>query len=270
MMRTFVLSLVAAFVIACNVCADESEIEKINMETKQKVIGIIGGTSWESTVPYYKLINQSVRDQLGDLNSAKIVLYSVNYEPIVQLEREGKWDEVGNQLAIIAKKLQEAGADFLILSCNTLHKATPAIEGAITIPFLHIADAAGVVLTERNFRKIGLLGTQLTMEESFYSSRLQEKFGLHVMVPDASDRKEIDRIIYQELCQGKIVPESKNKLLRIIETLQTNGAEAVLLGCTELGMVISQKDASIPTFDTTVLHANEAVRMSMNGSKLNH
>lgn len=232
------------------------------MTVKQKTIGILGGVSWESTVVYYQLINRLVRERLGKLNSAKILLLSFNYEPIVELEKKEKWDEEGKRLGDAAKALESAGADFLILCCNTLHKATPSIESAIRIPFLHIADAAGIKLANNNIKKIGLLGTQFTMEDGFYASRLEDKFGLKVLLPILADRKSIDQIIYNELCQGKLLPKSKKQLIHIIQTLHKEGAGAVLLGCTELGMLISQEDVNIPVYDTTVLHANEAARQS--------
>ncbi len=232
------------------------------MSFQQKTIGIIGGTSWESTALYYKLINESVRDRLGNLNSAKILLYSVNYESIVQLEHQEAWDEIGKQMGAAAKTLQDAGADFIILCCNTLHKVTPSIEAAIDIPFLHIADAAGKVLVENKARKIGLLGTKFTMEDGFYASRLESKFGLEVIVPDLHARNRIDQIIYQELCQGKISAQSKDEMIHIIQALQNEGAEAILLGCTELGLLIKPEDATIPVYDTTLLHAEEAVHLS--------
>ena len=264
-MKTWRKPILALAIFYCGgtVFAEEEQNQTHFMTFEQKTIGIIGGASWESTALYYKLINQSVRERLGGLNSAKILLYSVNYDPIVRLENEGRWHEVGNQLAIAAKSLQDAGADFLILCCNTLHKATPAIEGAIQIPFLHIADAAGSVLSKSHIQTIGLLGTQFTMEDGFYASRLEDKFGLHVITPKLLDRQMIDQIIYNELCQGKVRPESKEELVRIIETLRNNGAEAILLGCTELGMLISSEDATIPVHDTTLLHATEAVHMSI-------
>jgi aspartate racemase len=233
------------------------------MALKQKKIGMIGGVSWESTVLYYKLINQTVREYLGGLNSAEILLYSLNYDPIVELERQEKWDDVGDELCQVAKTLQDGGADFIILCCNTLHKMTPAIEKGITIPFLHIADAAGNVLASKNIRKIGLLGTQFTMEDGFYSSRLKSKFGLEVIVPNESDRKKLDAIIYNELCQGKILPISKEILIQMINDLNREGAEVVLLGCTELGMLVNQDDVGTPIYDTTLLHAKEAADRSV-------
>lgn len=241
-----------------NSCNTEND-----MNLKQKTIGVIGGVSWESTAHYYKLLNQSVREHLGGLNSAKILLYSLNYEEIVNLERQEKWDEVGEELSHVAKILQNGGADCIILCCNTLHKMAPSIEGAVTIPFLHIADAAGNVLMSKNIQKIGLLGTQFTMEEGFYSSRLENKFGLKVIVPNAVSRKRLDAIIYDELCQGKILPESKEALIRMISDLSDEGAEAVLLGCTELGMLIDQNNTDIPLYDTTLLHATEAANWSL-------
>jgi aspartate racemase len=163
----------------------------------------------------------------------------------------------------IARSLEDAGADFVILCCNTLHKVTPSIESAINVPFMHIADASGKVLMENKIHKIGLLGTRFTMEDGFYASRLEGKFGLGVIVPNASDRNRVDHIIYDELCHGKILVSSKNELIRIIQALHNDGAEAVLLGCTELGMVITAEDAVIPVYDTTLLHAKEAVTLSL-------
>jgi aspartate racemase len=233
------------------------------MTIEQKTIGIIGGASWESTALYYKLINELTREHLGNLNSAKIILYSVNYDPIVKLEQEGKWTEVGNQLGSIAKLLEKAGADFVILCCNTLHKVTSFIEDAIEIPFLHIADAAGKELTNNKIHRVGLLGTQFTMEDGFYASRLIDKFGLEVVTPSLSDRQCIDNIIYKELCQGKTFSQSKNKLINITNTLQKNKVEAILLACTELGMLIKTEDTNVPILDTTILHAKEAFQMSI-------
>lgn len=237
-------------------------LDQINPEV-QKTIGVIGGVSWESTAVYYQLINQSVRERLGGLRSAKLLIYSIDYEPIVALERQDKWNEVGEQIGSAAYLLQEAGADFVILCCNTLHKVTPYIEKSIKIPFLHIADAAGKKLLANKVKKVGLLGTQFTMEDGFYSSRLNEKFGLQVVTPKSSDRKFMDNIIYNELCLGKVSLESKNEVLRMIKDLQNNGAEAILLGCTELGMLIKEEDSSIPIYDTTLLHAKTAVEMSL-------
>ncbi len=234
-----------------------------HMPVKQKTIGMIGGVSWESTTLYYQLLNQSVREHLGGLNSAKILLYSLNYEPIVNLERQGKWEDVGQELAHAAQVLESGGADFIILCCNTLHKMTPSIEGAVQVPFLHIADPAGNVLVNHHIQKIGLLGTQFTMEDGFYHERLGDKFGLTVVVPSEEDRLLLDSIIYDELCQGKVLARSKQNLLQIIQNLREQGVGAILLGCTELGMLVGEEDIGIPVYDTTVLHANEAAKQSM-------
>lgn len=234
------------------------------MTLKQKIIGMIGGVSWESTALYYQLLNRSVREYLGGLNSAKILMYSLNYEPIVKLEKQGKWDDIGNELVAAAKSLQEGGADFIILCCNTLHKMAPSIEQALHIPFLHIADPAGNILVDTHVQKVGLLGTQFTMEDGFYSSRLADKFGLDIILPLEEDRQCLDSIIYDELCQGKIVSESQQKLIEIIYHLSGQGAEAILLGCTELGILVSEEEVDLPIYDTTVLHANEAVQVSLN------
>jgi aspartate racemase len=229
----------------------------------QKTIGMIGGTSWESTLLYYKLINESIRDRLGGLSSAKLLLYSLNYDPIVNLERKNKWDEVGQQIEISAKILQKAGADFLILCCNTLHKVTAYIESAIKIPFLHIADAAGKKLSNTQIKKIGLLGTLFTMRDGFYASRLKDKFGLEVIVPDLNNCKKMDNIIYHELCLGKVLPSSKKEAIDMIQDLQNKGAESILLACTELGMLLGKKDVNIPLYDTALLHVEETVNFSL-------
>lgn len=231
----------------------------------QKIIGVIGGASWESTQLYYQLINQAIREQLGGLNSAKLLIYSVNYAPIIALEQQDNWTEIGIQIANIAKILEKGGADFVILCCNTLHKVTPSIEAALKIPFLHIADAAARLLVEANIQKVGLLGTRFTMEDGFYASRLKE-FGLSVLTPSLQERNRMDEIIYNELCQGKVIPASKTEVLNMMQHLQMQGAQAILLGCTELGMLIEQKDCAIPVYDTTVLHAREAVRQSLRDS----
>lgn len=252
--------------LGCSILqAEEIDIYNIkdNMTSKQKMIGVIGGVSWESTTLYYKLINEFVRERLGGLNSAKILLYSLNYNPIVELERQGKWSDVGNELAHAAKTLQEGGADFIILCCNTLHKMAFSIEKTVHIPFLHIADPSGNILKNNHIQKVGLLGTQFTMEDGFYASRLTDKFDLEVIVPCEEDRKHLDSIIYDELCQGKTSLESKQKLIRIIQNLNEQGAEAILLGCTELGMLIHEGDVEVPLYDTTLLHANEAAGWSI-------
>jgi len=224
---------------------------------------MIGGVSWESTALYYKLINQSVREKLGGLNSARIFIHSLNYGPIVEYERQGNWDAVTDILVEAAKKLEIVGCSFIILGCNTLHKVSESIENAIQIPFLHIADAAADILLHAKIKKVGLLGTQFTMEEGFYAKRLQNKYGLEVIVPPSNDRKSIDNIIYNELCVGKLIEDSRFKLSAMMTSLVNAGAEGILLGCTELGMLVQPNDSSVPIFDTTVLHAHYAVKLSL-------
>lgn len=230
---------------------------------KKRKIGIIGGTSWESTVLVYSMINREIRERLGGLNSAEIVIQSLNYDPIVKLENEGKWDEVGGKIAAAAKALQDGGAEFVLLACNTLHKVTLDIEKAIHVPFLHIADASGQILAKNGVKKVGLLGTQFTMEDGFYAERLKERFGLEVIVPDEDQRKRLNEIIYGELCLGKVLKPSKAEAIGMIETLQKKGAQAILLGCTELGMLIQPNDANIGIYDTTELQAKKAVQMHL-------
>lgn len=224
-----------------------------------KVIGIIGGVSWESTALYYKLLNEMVHEKWGGLNSAKILIYSLNYAPIVELENQNRWHEIGSLLKEVALNLEKCGANFILLACNTLHKVSDHIEQAIEIQFLHIADAAGESLQAMGIQKIGLLRTLVTMEEDFYSSRLKEKYNMNVIIPQKEDRIELDRIIYQELCQGNILSESRDKLSKIMKNLQLEGAQAILLACTELGMLVNSTDAEIPMLDTTITHTKRAI-----------
>lgn len=228
-----------------------------------KLIGIIGGVSWESTVIYYKLINQAVRENLGGLNSAKLLIYSLNYEPILEHERQGNWKAVAEVLAKAAQSLEGAGSDFIMLACNTLHKVAYSIESAVQIPFLHIADAAAASLAQAKIKKVGLLGTQFTMEEGFYTQRLENKYNLEVIIPQASDRIFLDNLIYKELCLGKLIKTSRVRLSKIMKSLAEAGAQGILLGCTELGMLVKAEDSPVTLFDTTVLHANKAVTLAL-------
>ena len=229
----------------------------------KNTIGLIGGVSWESTVLYYKLINQAVRDHKGGLNSAKILINSLNYDPIVKYEREENWNAVTDILVNAAQSLEKAGADFLLLGCNTLHKVAEAIEQSIQIPFLHIADGAGEAFKKAGIQNIGLLGTQFTMEEGFYARRLESKYGLKVITPLLHERKAIDNIIYNELCVGIIKEESKSLMTNAMQTMIESGAEGILLGCTELGMIIKPEDASVLIMDTTVLHVQKAISLAL-------
>lgn len=224
-----------------------------------KTIGLLGGMSWESTVTYYRAINEGVKDALGGLHSAKIAMYSVDFEPIERRQREGDWEGTARILAEAARSIQGAGADFLVLCTNTMHKVAPQIESAIDIPLLHIADATADVLVDNGIETVGLLGTAFTMEEDFYKGRLRDRYGFDVMVPNADDRQIVHRVIYQELCLGKIQADSKAEYLRIIDRLAEQGAEAVILGCTEIGMLVSPRDTGVRLFDTTAIHAQKAV-----------
>jgi len=228
-----------------------------------KTVGLLGGMSWESTVGYYRAINEGVKNVLGGLHSAKIALYSVDFEPIEKLQHEGDWEGTARILSEAAQSIQSAGAEFLLICTNTMHKVAPQIEKAINIPLLHIADATAEVLVGKGIKTVGLLGTAFTMEQDFYKGRLSEKYGLNVQVPDEEDRQIVHKIIYQELCLGKIQAESKTEYLRIIDTLANKGAEAVILGCTEIGMLVSQGDTKVKLFDTTAIHAEKAVEYAI-------
>ncbi len=228
-----------------------------------KTIGLIGGMSWESTAGYYREINEGVRRQLGGLHSAKIVLYSVDFEPIEKLQHSGDWDATGRILADAARSVEAGGAEFLLICTNTMHKVADQIERAVSIPLLHIADATAEVLVHNGVKKIGLLGTAFTMEREFYKGRLSEKHGLDVIVPDAPDRKLVHDIIYQELCLGHIEQASKREYIRIVNKLTEMGSEGVILGCTEIGMLIGQDDTNTTLYDTTKIHAAKAVEWAI-------
>ena len=228
-----------------------------------KTIGLLGGMSWESTLSYYRAINEGVKDTLGGLHSAKIVMYSVDFDPIEKLQQEGDWEGTARILSEAAKCIESAGADFLLICTNTMHKIAPQIEKAIKIPILHIADATAEVLVHKGMKTVGLLGTAFTMEQDFYKVRLSDKYGLDVLVPNKKDRQIIHKIIYQELCLGKIRADSKAEYLRSIDLLADQGAEAVILGCTEIGMLVNQSDTKIKLFDTTAIHAEKAVEYAI-------
>jgi aspartate racemase len=228
-----------------------------------KTVGLLGGMSWESTVYYYRAINEGVKNTLGGLHSATIVLYSVDFEPIEKLQHEGDWEGTANILSEAAKNIQSAGADFLLICTNTMHKVAPQIEASLDIPLLHIADATAEVIKHKGIKTVGLLGTSFTMEQSFYKGRLQEKHDLKVLVPNEEDRQIVHKVIYQELCLGQIQSGSKNEYLRIIESLAKQGAEAVILGCTEIGMLVNQKDTNVMLLDTTAIHAEMAVKQAI-------
>lgn len=228
-----------------------------------KTIGLLGGMSWESTLGYYKAINEGVRSALGGLHSAKIAMYSVDFEPIEQLQHAGDWNSMAKILSEAAQNIEASGADFLLICTNTMHKVAPEIEAAIEIPLLHIADVTGEVLVKEGMTTVGLLGTAFTMEQDFYKRRLAENYGLKVLLPDQIDREIIHNVIYQELCLGKTEAQSKQEYLRIIAGLAAQGAQAVILGCTEIGMLVNQADTDVKLFDTTALHAAKAVEKAI-------
>lgn len=228
-----------------------------------KTIGLIGGMSWESTIPYYRQINQRIKQRLGGLHSAKIILYSVDFAEIEQLQRSGDWDKAGELLADAALKLQAAGADCLVLCTNTMHKVAASLEAAVTIPLLHIADATAEAIKAAGLHKVALLGTRFTMEQDFYKKRLTESYGLEVLVPDEEGRTLVHQVIYQELCLGVVNQDSRLQYQQIMADLVTQGAEAIILGCTEIGLLISSEDCAVPLFDTTALHAQKAADFAL-------
>lgn len=219
--------------------------------------------SWESTVPYYRQINETVKQHLGGLHSAKVVLYSVDFHEIERLQHAGDWDAAGAVLADAARSLRAAGADFLVLCTNTMHKVAPAIEAAVDIPLFHIADPTAAEIKHAGLHKIGLLGTRFTMEQAFYKDRLRERHGLDVVVPEQHDRDIVHRIIYEELCLGRIVDSSRDEYRRIIAGLVEQGAQAIILGCTEISLLVAQRDAAVPLFDTTAIHARKAAEWAL-------
>ena len=223
-----------------------------------KTLGLIGGMSWESTVPYYRLINQTVKEQLGGLHSARLLLYSVDFAQIEKLQHAGDWDAAGAVLADAARSLKAGGAQLLVICTNTMHKVADAIEAASGLPLLHIADPTGEAIRARGITRIGLLGTRFTMEQAFYRQRLIERHGLDVLVPPPDERELVHRVIYEELCLGVIREESLAAYRSVMVSLVARGAQGIILGCTEIGLLVGEGDASVPLFDTTALHARAA------------
>jgi len=228
-----------------------------------KTIGLLGGMSWESTELYYRYINQGVKSKLGGLHSARIVMLSVDFQEIEELQRSGDWERAGEILGEAARCIEAAGADFLVICTNTMHKVVPQIERVINIPIFHVADATSRRIKERGMKTVGLLGTRFTMEQDFYKGRLSERHGLNIIVPSESERGIVDRIIYEELCLGIIKDESREQYLRIIDGLREQGAEGIIEGCTEIAMLVQQEHTDIPLFDTTAIHAQEAVSLAL-------
>ncbi|HHR5899592.1 TPA: aspartate/glutamate racemase family protein [Providencia alcalifaciens] len=228
-----------------------------------KTIGLIGGMSWESTQLYYQQINEGIKQQLGGLHSAKVILYSVDFAEVEHFQSHGQWDLAGDHLAKAGASLKAAGADFLVLCTNTMHKVAPQIEEKSKLPFLHIADATGEKITQSGIKTIGLLGTAFTMEQAFYKDRLTDKFNLRVITPNEADRKIVHDIIYHELCLGIISDTSRTEYQRIMKTLVEHGAEGIILGCTEITLLVNAGDTSVPVFDTTAIHAQCAVEYAL-------
>ena len=227
-----------------------------------KTIGLIGGMSWESTVTYYRVINETIKELLGGLHSAKCLLYSVDFQEIEKYQASGEWDKSGSILTEAALVLEKGGADFIVICTNTMHKVVPMIQSEINIPILHIAEATADTLSNNEIQKVGLLGTKYTMTQEFYKDKLVEK-GIDVIIPSQADIEIVNTIIYEELCKGIIKKESKEEYLRIVSDLQSKGAKGVILGCTEIGLLIQQIDTEVPLFDTAFIHANQAAKVSI-------
>ncbi len=229
---------------------------------KVKTIGLLGGMSWESTQWYYQALNEGVKAKLGGLHSAKIVLHSVDFAEIEQLQMQGDWQKAGEVLAQAALGIEKCGADFLLICTNTMHIVAPEIQAKLSIPLLHIADATAQELIKQGVKKVGLLGTAFTMEQDFYKGRLEDRYGLEVITPNQTNRQIVHNIIYDELCLGQIRESSKQEYLRIIDELAMHGAQGVILGCTEISLLVKQIDTQVSLFDTTFIHANAAITNS--------
>ena len=227
-----------------------------------KTIGLLGGMSWESTASYYKNINEGVKAQLGGLHSAKICLYSVDFAEIEKLQHQGRWDDTAVILSNAAKNIEAGGADFILICTNTMHKVAEKIEQSLSIPLIHIADATAEQLVADGIKRVGLLGTQFTMEQGFYKNRISDKYGIEVIVPNSEDQSAVHNIIYSELCLGNIQETSRERYIQVIEKLHNQGAEAVILGCTEISLLVQQQHTNVPLYDTTLIHASKAVQLA--------
>ena len=228
-----------------------------------KTIGLIGGMSWESSIEYYRIINTATRDTLGGLHSAKSIMYSVDFAEMETFQAAGQWEAAANIMVDAARKVEKGGADFIVICTNTMHKLADNVQRAVQLPLLHIADATALAIMAASIQTVALLGTRFTMEEDFYRGRLIDNHGLNVLIPDADDRQVVHDVIYDELCAGKIKPESKQAYLDIIARLQDRGAEGVILGCTEIGLLVKQADTRMPLFDTAQIHAQAAVAYAL-------
>ena len=230
-----------------------------SIKLTNRIVGLLGGMSWESTLTYYKVLNEGVKAKLGGLHSARIAMVSIDFAPLEHLQASGDWSAQASMLITAAKQVEAAGADFLLICTNTMHKLAAQIQAEIGIPILHIADATAQVLVADGLKKVALLGTAYTMEQDFYKGRLIDNYGLEVVTPNANDRAIVHEIIYNELCRGVVSQASKGEYLRIISDLAADGAQGIILGCTEIGLLVKQKDIETPLFDTTLIHAQAAV-----------
>lgn len=228
-----------------------------------KTIGLIGGMSWQSSIEYYRIINETVHAKLGGLHSAKSIMYSVDFEEIEALQHQSRWEEATELMIAAARSVETGGADFVLICTNTMHKMADDVQKHIGIPLLHIADSTAEKIKDQGIKKVGLLGTKFTMEEDFYKGRLAEKHGLQVLIPDEGDRKEVHRVIYDELCLGEIKRSSKEQYMKIMENMVMNGAEGIILGCTEISLLVGKEDCRVSLFDTTKIHAEAAVQYAL-------
>ena len=228
-----------------------------------KTIGLIGGMSWESTVPYYRQVNEGIKARLGGLHSARVVLYSVDFHEIERLQHAGDWDAAGDMMADAARRVQAAGADLLVLCTNTMHKVAPAVEAAVKIPLLHIADPTAAAIHHAGLHRVGLLGTRFTMEQDFYRGRLAGQHGIEVLIPEADDRDRVHRVIYEELCLGRIEEASRQAYREVMRRLVERGVQGIILGCTEISLLVGAQDASVALFDTTRIHAEAAAALAL-------
>jgi aspartate racemase len=228
-----------------------------------KTIGLIGGMSWESSLEYYRLINELIRERLGGQNNAKSVLYTVNFHEIEQMQIEGRWEDAARTLAEAGQQVERGGADFILLCTNTMHKVAPAIQAAVQIPLFHIASATAQRIQAAGLKRIGLLGTAYTMEQDFYKGILARDYGLEVLVPNEAERQAVHRIIYDEFCLGRVLPESRHLYREVMRNLEARGAEGIILGCTEITLLVKGEDSTVPQFDTTRIHAEVAVEYAL-------
>ncbi|HTY35832.1 MAG TPA: aspartate/glutamate racemase family protein [Bacteroidota bacterium] len=228
-----------------------------------KTIGLIGGMSWESSLEYYRIINETTKQKLGGFHSSRSILYSVDFEEIERLQHQGRWDELTKIMIIAAQSLENAGAELVVICTNTMHKMADDVQASIRIPVLHIADATAKEIQLQHLHTVGLLGTKFTMEQDFYRGRLTQKFGLKVLIPADDDREIVHKVIYDELCLGQAKESSRTEFIRVINNLVQRGAQGIVLGCTEIPLLVKQKDIGVPTFDTTSIHARQAVEEAL-------